>query len=182
MKIKNLKIIDWREKEFKLARVEKDIERLSHLLVKILKKKKLFVASMESCTGGAFINALTNIEGASEVTKGARITYSNQEKITHGISEKVIKKYSVYSPQVAELMAKRIIRIIKGTKLGLGITGTFYRPDPMNLRAHLGEVYISLRFKNKSLDRKIFLPRGKRTLLKFLIVREALKLCLEILK
>ncbi len=186
MKIKNLRTVNWRKKKFRQSQVGKELRRLAALLVKKLKQKNLFIASLESCTGGAFINALTNIPGASGITKGAAIVYSVQEKIAQGIPRAVIKKYSVYSPEVAVLMAKRITKIIKGTDLGVGITGTFIRPDltdPDFVPARIDmSVFFSVKGKgNKILSKRFLFPLGKRVFLKKLAVCEALKLCLKIL-
>ena len=38
-------------------------------VVRILTEKHKTIATMESCTGGGVVNAITNIEGASEVLK-----------------------------------------------------------------------------------------------------------------
>lgn len=39
------------------------------------------ISAMESCTGGAVANAITSIEGASEVLKFCVVTYCNEYKI-----------------------------------------------------------------------------------------------------
>ena len=54
------------------------------------------VSTMESCTGGAVVNAITNIPGASQVLKYSAVTYCNEFKIKMGVSKDVIDKYSVY--------------------------------------------------------------------------------------
>lgn len=36
-------------------------------IVELLKQKRKTISTMESCTGGGVVNAITNIEGASEV-------------------------------------------------------------------------------------------------------------------
>ena len=51
-------------------------------IVEILKTKKQTISTMESCTGGAIVNEITNIEGASNVIKYSAITYSNEFKIS----------------------------------------------------------------------------------------------------
>ena len=38
-------------------------------IVKILTEKNKTISTMESCTGGGVANAITNIEGASEILK-----------------------------------------------------------------------------------------------------------------
>ena len=61
-------------------------------IVEILKTKKQTISTMESCTGGAIVNEITNIEGASNVIKYSAITYSNEFKIKMGISKEVIEE------------------------------------------------------------------------------------------
>ena len=46
-------------------------------IVKLLKKAKKTIATMESCTGGGVVNCITNIEGSSEVLMFSAVTYSN---------------------------------------------------------------------------------------------------------
>ena len=50
-------------------------------IIKILTEKNKTISTMESCTGGGVANAITNIEGASEVLKFSAVTYSNEYKI-----------------------------------------------------------------------------------------------------
>ena len=66
------------------------------------------IATMESCTGGGVVDAITSIEGASEVLKFSAVTYSNEGKIKMGVSKEVIDKYSVYSIETAMEMSKNI--------------------------------------------------------------------------
>ena len=46
-------------------------------VVELLTKNKETISTMESCTGGYIANAITNIEGASEILKFSAIAYSN---------------------------------------------------------------------------------------------------------
>ena len=77
-------------------------------VVNRLKEKGLYIATMESCTGGGVANAITNIPGASEILKFSAVTYSNEYKINMGVSSDTIDKYSVYSMEVAKEMSKAI--------------------------------------------------------------------------
>ena len=77
-------------------------------IIDLLKEKNKTISTMESCTGGGVANAITNIEGASEVLRYSAVTYSNEYKIKMGVDEKVIDKYSVYSMETAIEMAKNI--------------------------------------------------------------------------
>ena len=65
-------------------------------IINLLKEKNKTISTMESCTGGGVANAITNIEGASEVLRFCAVTYSNEYKIKMGVSEEVINTYSVY--------------------------------------------------------------------------------------
>lgn len=96
---------------------------------------------MESCTGGAMANSITNIPGASDVFKVGKVTYSDEAKIEAGVDKEIIKKFGVYSIDVAEEMARKI----KGD-VGIGITGNFNLPR---------EVFIAVRIKNKIESEKI---------------------------
>lgn len=97
-------------------------------IVKILTDKGLTISAMESCTGGGFTNALTNIEGASEVIKFSAVTYANEFKIKMGVDEKILNKYTVYSFEVADEMSSNISKFAD-SDIGVGITGKLNRVD-----------------------------------------------------
>ena len=61
-------------------------------LVKLLSLNHKNISVMESCTGGGVANAITNIEGASEVLKFSAVTYSNEFKIKQGVDKNIIDK------------------------------------------------------------------------------------------
>lgn len=108
-----------------------------------LKEKKKTISTMESCTGGGVVNSITNIEGASEVLKFSAVTYSNLFKIKMGVSEDIIKKYSVYSIETAREMSKNI-SIFSASNYGVGITGKLNRVDTNNLYGEDNVVFISI--------------------------------------
>lgn len=71
-------------------------------IVRSLKEKHKTISTMESCTGGGIANAITNIEGASEILKFSAVTYSNEFKIKMGVDEKQSKsiQYIVLKQQM----------------------------------------------------------------------------------
>lgn len=91
-------------------------------LVKKLKERKEYISFMESCTGGYLSSSITNISGASDVLKVSIVTYSNEYKLKFGIKKETIDKYTVYSKEVAEEMAKQI-SIFADSEWGIGVTG-----------------------------------------------------------
>lgn len=104
---------------------------------------KLTVTAMESCTGGQIASLLTDTEGSSEVFKGSLVTYSNEAKIRYGVPEETIRKYGVYSEQIAKAMAHACRREF-GSDIGLGITGSFGNTDPANPDSVPGEVWFAI--------------------------------------
>lgn len=53
-------------------------------IIEILTERNETIATMESCTGGGVANAITNIEGSSNILKFSAVTYSNEYKIKMG--------------------------------------------------------------------------------------------------
>ena len=119
-------------------------------VVKLLNKKNKTISTMESCTGGGVVNAITNIEGASEVLKFSAVTYSNEYKIKMGVSSDVIEKNSVYSIETAMEMSRNISEF-SNSNYGIGITGKLNRIDNNNLYGSDNKVFISI--YDKDLDK-----------------------------
>lgn len=168
--------------EKKFLKLKKKIEKLTKEIMKILKKRKIFLATMESCTGGALINTITNIPGASEITKGGIVAYASEQKIFYGVPKDLIKKFSVYSPEVAMAMARIAQRQFK-SQIGVGITGILSRKDPKDPKKKVGQVDIAIVFNKKNLVRRFFFKTQKnREKDKTLVIWQALEMIKEILK
>lgn len=112
-------------------------------VVEKLTKNKETIATMESCSGGAIVNAITNIPGASEVLKFSAVTYANEFKIKMGVNKETIDKHSVYSIEVAKEMSKNISLFANST-YGIGITGKINRADPYNNSGEDNKIFISI--------------------------------------
>ncbi len=117
-----------------------DDEELNEVVVGILKEKGLTIASSESCTGGLFAAAITDVPGASEVLSSSYITYSNESKINEiGVPADTIERFGVVSKETAIAMAAGTKRR-SGADIAVSITG-FAGPesDPGH---EAGEAYI----------------------------------------
>ncbi len=112
-------------------------------IVEILTRNKETISTMESCTGGAIVNEITNIPGASEILKYSAITYANEYKIKMGVDKETIDKYTVYSEEVAKEMSK-VISDYTLSDYGIGITGKLNRVDKYNPYGTDDMVYISI--------------------------------------
>lgn len=147
--------------------------------------KGLRITTIESCTGGALTNTITDIPGASEILKDAFVTYSNESKIAMGVPEKTLQDYTVYSPQTAEVMAEAgLRRSIAKPDISVGITGSLSRTDPDNPDASVvGEVYIAIIHPAGRSELALNVPASlSRPEAKQLIVRQTLQKLLEIIK
>ena len=121
--------------------MKKIIEKLTNL--------NKTISTMESCTGGGIANAITNIEGASEVFKFSAVTYSNEYKIKMGVDKNIIDEYSVYSMETANEMSKYISKFTN-SNYGVGITGKLNRVDRFNPYGLDNVVYISIYDKDNN--------------------------------
>lgn len=115
------------------------IEKLVHELT----EKKLTISFMESASGGGLANAVTNVEGASEVLGFSAVTYSNEFKIKMGVPQDVILKYTVYSIETAREMA-RSIKEFSHSSIGVGVTGKLNRVDKYNLYGDDHVVFVAV--------------------------------------
>ena len=117
-------------------------KNIKKLIEKLTKEHKT-ISTMESCTGGGLANAITNIEGSSEVIKFSAVTYSNEYKIKMGVPKEIIDKYTVYSQETAIAMSKAISNFT-GSNYGVGITGKLNKVDPYNKTGNDNEVFVSI--------------------------------------
>ena len=111
--------------------MKKQIENI----LDILRKRCWTLGVMESCTGGAISNEITNIPNASDVFKEGQVTYSDEAKIKAGVDRKIIKNFGVYSIETAEEMARKI-----SGDIAVGVTGNMNDP---------AEVFVAVRIEKK---------------------------------
>lgn len=112
-------------------------------IVRKLDTNQKTISTMESCTGGGVVNAITNIEGASDVLHYSAVTYSNEFKVKMGVNQEVIDTYTVYSMETAQEMSK-VISNFASSNYGIGITGMLNSVDPANPSKNPNKVYISI--------------------------------------
>lgn len=131
-------------------------------IIKILTSQNKTISTMESCTGGGVANAITNIEGASEVLKFSAVTYSNEYKIKMGVSKYIIDTYSVYSMETAIDMSKKITAFTN-SNYGVGVTGKLNRVDKNNPYGQDNIVFVSIYDKDNNNINKITIEAKKAT-------------------
>lgn len=134
-------------------------EDLPRLLVEALTKKKLRVATAESCTGGMISAAITSVSGASGVFDCGVCSYANfiKNKVV-GVKEETLATYGAVSEKTAMEMA-RGVRLLSGADIGVSTTGiagplggTPYKP--------VGLVYIGVSTEMGLKAEKMLLAEG----------------------
>lgn len=81
--------------------------------------------------------ALTDLPGSSEYFLGGMVTYANGAKIDLlGVDREMIERYGAVSPEVAELMARGVLKLFQ-SDVGVSVTGvagpTADGPKPVGL-------------------------------------------------
>jgi len=114
-------------------------ERIGMLLV--ARNQTLSLA--ESCTGGAIATSFTANAGASDYFKGSIVPYETMKKVTIlGISEQLIKDFTVVSEQVAEAMAIQVKELF-GSDYAVATTG-IAGPSKGDADDEIGTVFIAI--------------------------------------
>lgn len=112
-------------------------------LVADLKRKKLTLATAESCTGGLVGKLLTDVSGVSAVYLGGVISYTNEIKINIlGVSEHTINEHTEVSAETAIEMASGI-REKFSSDIGVSVTGVA-GPNGGTEDNPVGTVYIAI--------------------------------------
>ncbi|HZT27476.1 MAG TPA: CinA family protein [Pseudolabrys sp.] len=95
----------------------------ANAVLEVCKKKKLTLATAESCTGGLVAVALSEIAGSSLVLDRGFVTYSNRAKQQMlGVTPATIDVYGAVSKECAEEMAKGALAHAS-VDLAVSITG-----------------------------------------------------------
>ncbi len=139
-------------------------------IIKELSTRRETIATMESCTGGGVADAITSIEGASQVLKFSAVTYSNEYKIIMGVKKETIDKYTVYSMETAHEMALNICKFAKAD-MGIGITGKLNKFDQNNNCGKNNEVFISIYYKGRYYDIDVYVDKKSRKANKLVLIQ-----------
>lgn len=125
-----------------------DNEELVDVVGRMLLEKKLTIASAESCTGGLFAAALTDIPGISQTFKAGFVTYSNEAKVRElGVNEETLAKYGAVSEETAKEMVEGLAKVT-GCDVCVSVTG-IAGPGGGTEEKPVGLVYIGFKYGDK---------------------------------
>jgi nicotinamide-nucleotide amidase len=85
------------------AILPEEMRTLEHYLVSELAHRKLRLATVESCTGGALANRVTHVPGSSAVFGYGYVTYANEAKRDLGVPAALLEAASTVDVSFAVL-------------------------------------------------------------------------------
>ncbi len=136
-------------------------EDIAQVVFKMLKERGLKLSSCESCTGGMFAAAVTDISGASEVFDRSLVTYSEKAKMEElGVSPATLERYSAVSSQTALEMAEGLRRA-SGSDVCVSVTG-YAGPLGGTEEDPVGTFYVGLWYDGKCAAKRFTTRRPTR--------------------
>ena len=154
------------------------MKKLSQKIIKLLKKKRLKLSVVESCTGGMLSSALTSVSGSSKVFTMGLVTYSNQSKNRLlKVPKQIIKKHGAVSIQCCFSMVNNLSKISK-SNVAVSITG-IAGPSGGTKQKPVGLVYIGVKRANKVKINRFLFKNKSRSNVQRAAVKKALELVLN---
>ncbi len=99
------------------------LDTLEAVIGRLLRDRKMTVATAESCTGGRLADRLTNVPGSSDYLLGGIISYDNAVKIESlGVQPDTLDSYGAVSRQTACEMAEGVRHRLNAS-IGISTTG-----------------------------------------------------------
>ncbi|MBP1615543.1 MAG: putative competence-damage inducible [Bacteroidetes bacterium] len=114
----------------------------------LLKNRRLFIATAESCTGGTIASRLTSVAGCSEYFKGSVVAYSNEVKMSLlGVSAETLNIHGAVSSETVIEMVKGAMKALK-TDCAVATSG-IAGPGGGTIDKPVGTVWIAAAYQNK---------------------------------
>ena len=154
---------------------------LNKKIISIIKRKKMKLSIVESCTGGMLSSAITSVSGSSKVFSLGLVTYSNQAKTSIlKVPQKIIKKYGAVSVQCCLAMVNNLSKVSK-SKVSVSITG-IAGPTGGSKQKPVGLVFIGIRVGKKAVVNKCNFKNKGRAYIQRQTVKKSLNLLLKFIK
>lgn len=131
---------------------EEDIS-VETLIGRLLKERKLKLATAESCTGGNIAQLITSVPGSSEYFIGSIVAYSNEvKKQMLGVRSETLENFGAVSQEVVEQMANGVLEKLNAD-IAVSVSG-IAGPNGGSVEKPVGTVWICVCTKNQSLSRR----------------------------
>ncbi len=161
--------------------VSNDWGDLADRFLKACARRKILVATAESCTGGMIMSLLTDIPGSSSMVDRGFVTYSNEAKMDMvDVSSVTLEAHGAVSAETASEMAAGALKNSRAG-IALAVTG-IAGPDGGSAEKPVGLVWFGMAQTGKPVttEKMIFENRG-RDFIRRETVKHALKMGLKAL-
>ena len=149
-----------------------DVSGLPEVCLRLLRQRKLTLATAESCTGGLVSELLTALPGASQVYRGGVVSYWTEVKgRVLGVPQALLDAHGPVSEPCARAMAQGA-REITGADIAVSVTGVA-GPDVDERGVSVGTVYIGLAGAEGTFCRRLDLGRRRRDRIRSLAANHA---------
>jgi nicotinamide-nucleotide amidase len=159
---------------------EGEITRLARQLGRLARRRRVDIATAESCTGGGVATAITRISGSAKWFDRGFVTYTNLAKRQMlGVSQKSLGNNGAVSEQVAVEMARGALRH-SPADVSVAITG-IAGPTGGSRSKPVGLVWFAWAARRQAVQTRCFRFRGDRTAIRLQSVAVALKGLIQLL-
>jgi len=155
-------------------------KEIAEIVGEALRRKRLTLATAESCTGGLVGDMLTNVPGSSDYYRGGVVAYANEAKLrTCGVRHQTLRRFGAVSGPTVREMAQGVCRLL-GADVGIAVSG-IAGPTGATKGKPVGLVFIAVAAgKNVRVERHRF--SGNRRMVKERSAMAALNLCRKVLE
>ena len=160
---------------------EDDVTKLASKLGRACRKRRVAVATAESCTGGGVAEAITRVAGSSGWFDRGFVTYTNTaKKEMLGVSGATLAAHGAVSRETAGEMAQGALAFshadVSVAVTGIAGPGGAVRGKPV------GTVHFAWTYRTGSTQHRKFIFRGDRAAVRLQSVAVALQWLLQLLR
>jgi nicotinamide-nucleotide amidase len=153
---------------------EDDITVISQKMGRVCKRRKVMVATAESCTGGGVAAAITRISGSAKWFDRGFVTYHNDaKKQMLGVKQRTLKQHGAVSEPVAREMAAGALRESQAD-VSVAVTG-IAGPTGAAPGKPVGTVWFAWAARGGPIQSRCFLFKGDR----FEVQRQSVAMALQ---
>ena len=153
---------------------EDDVTELARALGRLCLRRRVTIATAESCTGGGVATAITRISGSAKWFDRAFVTYSNDAKREMlGVTQRSLRNHGAVSKEVAREMARGALER-SPADVTVAITGIAGPTGGSRLKP-VGTVWFAWAARGGPLQARHFRFRGNRVEVRIASVYVALQ-------
>ena len=160
---------------------EKRLSELARMLGKACQRRRVWVATAESCTGGGVAEAITRIAGSSGWFECGFVTYSNAAKhdLLH-VPREALERFGAVSEEVAREMARGALESSRA-QVAVAVTG-IAGPGGGTTRKPVGMVCFAWAARGEAPQSRTFRFSGGRSSVRRRSVAVALQGLIDLLR